>query len=114
MQSRMTTKLVDSLYVEAMVLADPSDAALLQSKAADFLKFYRDSGAGDLPVGPADRLPRSLSLSCGEEIASAELEMWMEQLALDPWARGLAWRDQPQAKRLQEFSVAVIGAGAGV
>src|SRR6267154_850561 len=60
--------------VEAMVLANASDAGLLQSKAAEFLKSYRDSGAGDLPVGPADRLPRSLSLSCGEEIGASELD----------------------------------------
>jgi 4-hydroxyacetophenone monooxygenase len=82
--------------VEAMVLTNASDAALLQSKAADFLKSYRDSGADDIPVGPADRLPRSLGLSCGEEIAVSELEMWLEQLAIDPWARGLVWREQPQ------------------
>src|SRR3954467_5140598 len=51
--------------VEAMVVANASEAELLQSKAAEFLKSYRDSGAEDIPVGPADRLPRSLSLSCG-------------------------------------------------
>ena len=73
--------------VEAMVLTDPSDAALLQAKAADFLKSYRDGGADDIPVGPAERLPRSLSLCCGEDIAAADLEMWLEQLAIDPWAR---------------------------
>ena len=39
--------------VEAMVLANASDAELLQSKAAEFLKSYRDSGADDIPVGPA-------------------------------------------------------------
>ena len=38
--------------VEAMVLANASDAELLQSKAAEFLKAYRDSGAEDIPVGP--------------------------------------------------------------
>ena len=37
----------------------------------------------------------------------------MEQLAVDPWARGLVWREEPQPKRLQEFSVVVIGAGGG-
>src|SRR5204862_6456265 len=36
---------------EAMVLANHSDADLLQSKAADFLKSYRDSGADDIPIG---------------------------------------------------------------
>ena len=86
---------------------------LLQSKAAEFLKSYRDSGADDIPVGPVDRLPTSLSLACGEEIPAADLELWLEQLAVDPWARGLVWRDEPQPNRLQEFSVVVIGAGGG-
>src|SRR5689334_1287933 len=99
--------------VEAMVLANASDAALLQSKAAEFLKAYRNSGAEDIPVGPAERLPRSLSLACGEEIPASDLEMWLEQLAIDPWARGLVWRERPQPERLQDFSVVVIGAGVG-
>ena len=37
---------------EAMVLANATDATLLQSKTAEFLKAYRDSGAEDIPVGP--------------------------------------------------------------
>src|SRR3954468_2579465 len=53
---------------EAMVLADHADADLLQSKAADLLKSLRDRGVDDLPIGPVDRLPPSLSLACGEEI----------------------------------------------
>ena len=98
---------------EAMVLAHRSDAELLQSKAADFLKSYRDSGADDIPIGPVDRLPTSLSLACGEEIPAADIELWIEQLAADPWARALAWRDEPPPQRLREFSVVVIGAGGG-
>src|SRR5215213_2976943 len=78
---------------EAKVLANPADAAVLQSRAAELLKSYRDRGVDDIPVGPADRLPRSLELACGEEIGAPELEMWLEQLALDPWARALRWRD---------------------
>ena len=39
--------------VEAMVLTNAADAALLQAKAAEFLKSYRDSRAEDCPVGPA-------------------------------------------------------------
>jgi 4-hydroxyacetophenone monooxygenase len=99
--------------VEAMVLTNPSDAELLQSKAADLLKAYRDRGDAEIPLGPADRLRRSLSLCCGEDIAAADWEMWLEQLAIDPWARGLVWTDEPDPRRLQEFTVAVIGAGAG-
>lgn len=100
-------------FAEAKGPASPSVAALLQSKAAEFLKSYRDGGADDLPIGPAERLPRSLGLAAGVDLAASELEMWLEQLALDPWARGLVWREQPRPERLREFSVAVIGAGAG-
>src|SRR5258708_325709 len=77
---------------EAMVLAPGSDAILRQSKAADFLKSLGDSGVGDVAVGPLDRLPTSLSLACGEELPPADVELWVEQVALDPWARALAWR----------------------
>src|SRR4029079_18194518 len=90
-----------------------SDAELLQSKAAELLKSYRDTDAGDIPIGPVDRLPTSLSLACGEEIPAADVELWLEQVALNPWARELVWREQPQPNRLQEFSVVVIGAGGG-
>ena len=39
--------------------------------------------------------------------------MWLETLALDPWARGHTWSAQPLAEKLKGFSVAVIGAGMG-
>src|SRR5580693_5246304 len=44
-------------------VSDPSDVALIQSKAAAFLKSYRDQGAGDIPYGPPERLRRSLNLA---------------------------------------------------
>jgi 4-hydroxyacetophenone monooxygenase len=102
-------------FLEAQMLARPTDVALVQSKAAEFLKNYRDRGAGDISVGPQTRLPRSLSLSAGVDIPESEIDMWLEQLALDPWARGHVWREQhqPSSQRLQQFSVAVIGAGMG-
>lgn len=100
-------------FLEMQSLTDPSDVALLQSKAAEFLKSYRDHGAGELSVGPADRLHRSLNLAAGLEIPDSELELWLEQLALDPWARGLGWQQKPSPERLNDFSVAVIGAGMG-
>src|SRR3954467_2144101 len=56
--------------VEAMVLANASDAELLQSKAACLLKSFGNSGIKDSRGAPADRLPRTLSLACGEEIAA--------------------------------------------
>ena len=46
-------------------LTDPADVALLRAKAAEFLKSYRDRGAGPVGIGPADRIPRSLALAGG-------------------------------------------------
>src|SRR6266446_4262499 len=84
-------------------VSDPSDLAMIQSKAAAFLKSYRDQGAPDIPCGPPERLPRSLSLVAGTDIPASELEMWLEQLALDPWARGLVWLDPPPSEDLRKF-----------
>ncbi|MFC5948866.1 flavin-containing monooxygenase [Pseudonocardia lutea] len=98
---------------EAMGLADRRDAALLRAKAAAFLRSYRDAGAGDLPIGPPERLRRSMSLAAGQEVPESELELWLEELALDPWARSLRWPEEPPAERLAGFSVLVIGAGLG-
>src|SRR5690606_1842038 len=79
----------------------------------ELLRAYRDAGADDLPIGPADRLARSLGLAAGADIAPADLAPWTEQPAPDPWARGLVWKEQPPPERLQSFLVAVIGAGPG-
>ncbi|WP_214406864.1 flavin-containing monooxygenase [Pseudonocardia lacus] len=98
---------------EAMAVADPADAAVLRAKAAAFLRAHRDRGADAVVGGPADRLPRSLELTAGEPIASDELELWLEELALDPWARSLNWRQEPPPERLDEFFVLVVGAGLG-
>src|SRR5271170_13850 len=94
-------------------VSDASDLAMIQSKAAAFLKSYRDQGAPDIPCGPPERLPRSLSLVAGTDIPASELEMWLEQFALDPWARGFIWPDPPPLQDLRNFVVAVIGAGLG-
>ncbi len=94
-------------------VSKPSDLAMIQSKAAAFLKSYREQGAPDIPCGPPERLRRSLSLVAGTDIPASELEMWLEQLALDPWARGLVWQDPPPSQDLRKFVVAVIGAGMG-
>jgi 4-hydroxyacetophenone monooxygenase len=94
-------------------VSDSSDLTMIQSKAAAFLKSYRDQGAPDIPCGPPERLARSLSLVAGTDIPASELEMWLEQLALDPWARGLVWQDPPPSQGLRNFVVAVIGAGMG-
>ena len=67
-------------------------------------------------TSPSDRptgCRRASAWPAARRSRAAELEMWLEQLALDPWARALVWREEPQPERLQEFSVVVIGAGAG-
>lgn len=87
------------------------DAALVRRKAAEFLKSYRDRGAGDLEIGPAERLLTSMTLTIGSEPEPDAVGLWLEELALDPWARGLEWSREPT--RREDFSVTVIGAGMG-
>jgi 4-hydroxyacetophenone monooxygenase len=104
---------VPALNAETGTVSDPADLALLHSRAAAFLKSYRDQGAPEIPCGKPERLLRSLSLTAGVELPESELELWVEQLALDPWARGLVWRKPPAEADLRGFTVAVIGAGMG-
>ena len=98
---------------EGQVLADRADAETIRAKAIEFLIGYRDAGAGPIDIGPRDRLQRSLGLAVGTEIPDDELEIWMEETALDPWARSSQWRQPPPPERLAGFSVAVIGTGLG-
>ncbi len=90
----------------------PEDAALIRRKAGEFLKSYRDRGAGKLDIGPTDRLPESMTLTMGKEIEPEAFDLWLEELALDPWARGLQWSQEP-TQQDQDFSVTIIGAGMG-
>ncbi|SEP05378.1 flavin-containing monooxygenase [Trujillonella endophytica] len=94
-------------------IAERSDVERIRAKAAAFLREYRDSGAGDLPIGPRERLHRSLSLTAGVEVDPRELELWVEELALDPLARGLRWPEGTPPEGTADFSVLVIGAGMG-
>jgi 4-hydroxyacetophenone monooxygenase len=94
-------------------VTDPAQVAMIQAKAAAFLKSYRDQGAPDISCGSPERLAESLSLTAGAEISASELEMWVEQLALDPWARALVWNEPAKSQDLENFVVAVIGAGMG-
>lgn len=100
-------------FADAYTPATAQDVELIQAKAAQFLKRYRDGGGGPLGYGPPDRLPQSLALTAGEEIADAEIDMWIEETALDPWARALVWRAPPPPEKLRAFSVVVIGIGLG-
>jgi 4-hydroxyacetophenone monooxygenase len=95
-------------------LTDPADVALLRAKAAEFLKSYRACGAGPVGIGPADRIPRSLALAGGvDQLPADDVELWVEELALDPWARGLTWDERPAPEALGKFGAIVVGAGMG-
>lgn len=96
-----------------MMVADEGDVALLRRKAAAYLRDLRDAGAEPVEIGPEARLRRSVPLTLGEDLDDAEYEYCREELALDPWARTLAWGEPPAVERLHAFSVTVIGAGFG-
>jgi 4-hydroxyacetophenone monooxygenase len=74
-ESLVETAVVKSrvFFADAYAPATPEDVALIQAKAAAFLKSYRDGGAGPIGLGPLERLPKSLALSAGEPIAADEL-----------------------------------------
>ena len=91
-------------------IASETDVAALRGKAADFLKDLRDTGRS-IPLGDDDRLYRALGLTVGEDLPEKERGIWMEQTALDPWARGLEWHEQPAPQKREGFRVAVIGTG---
>lgn len=94
--------------IDAAKLVDAEDIAVLRAKAATFLKAHRDAG-GAADLGPAERLPRSLALTAGvDEVPPDDLELWLEEVALDPYVRGIAPASVPEG-----FSVLVIGAGMG-
>jgi 4-hydroxyacetophenone monooxygenase len=101
-------------FRELRMVAGEEQADGIRAKAAAFLRSYRDCGAGELPIGPAGRLPDSLGLAAGEPIPADEVEQWLEELAVDPWARGLAWADPGgPGPAAAGFPVVVIGAGMG-
>src|SRR5262249_6674914 len=75
-QMAMTTQNFANFEVDC--LANQADIARLQAKAATFLKNYRDSGAGEISLGPPERLYESLSLAAGRVLPEEERELWME------------------------------------
>lgn len=109
----MTVGMVDAGFFQIAMASDPADVEMVRAKAADFLKKYRDDGAGEIPIGPADRLRRSMELVAGVTIPDCELDLWLEELAIDPWARALEWTDKTPPPAAANFSVVVIGAGMG-
>jgi len=98
---------------ESVMPAGDAEVAMVRRKAVEFLKRYRDSGAGPIDPGPLERLPESLALIVGETIKSEALDLMVEETALDPWARSLRWSRKPDPERLENFKVTVIGAGMG-
>jgi 4-hydroxyacetophenone monooxygenase len=100
-------------YFDVPAPATEADMALLRRKGADFLKAYRDSGAGPIDIGPQDRLPVSVGLMLGRTMEGEDLRFHVEELALDPSVRSLHWRERPDPDRLKDFTVTVIGAGMG-
>lgn len=106
-------RVVEAGMGNAVLPATDEDVALLRRKGAEFLKAYRDSGAGVIGIGPRERLPVSLGLMLGQTLEGENLQHHLEELAIDPKARSLRWREKPDPERLQDFTVTVIGAGMG-
>ena len=112
LKSLGTTRLAAGMG-QATVIASEDDVATLRRKAAEFLIAYRDSGAGPIDVGPADRLRDAIDLMADTAVDDDSMAIYLEELGLDPWARELKWSEQPDPEKLQGFSVTVIGAGLG-
>ena len=109
----MALKTVRVGRIETVVPATDADVAMVRRKAVDFLKAYRDAGAGPIGYGPRERLPESLALIVGHTIKPEAVELMVEETALDPWARELKWQATPVHRRLENFTVTIIGAGMG-
>jgi len=107
------TQRVMTGYFLKLGLANDADLALLRRKAADFLKSYRDSGAGPIPIRSPERLRTSLELMRCEHISDDQFKMYIEEMGLNPTSRELQWREKPDPERLGNFRVVVIGAGMG-
>jgi len=114
-QAILETKLAPARVgiFESFCVPDPDEVACLREKASNLLKSYRDQGIVNIDFGPRDRLQRSLSLCSGVQIADDELDLWLEDTGIDPWARSFQWPTPPEPERLQGFPVVVIGAGMG-
>ncbi|MBT2189044.1 NAD(P)/FAD-dependent oxidoreductase [Sphingobium sp. H33] len=98
--------------VETVAPASDEVIAMLRRKAVDFLKAYRDAGAGEIDYDRA-RVVESLDLVVGERIMDAARDLMVEETALDPLVRSLKWQAEPDPERLDNFSVTIIGSGMG-
>lgn len=109
----MELKKVQTGRMEATAPATDADTAMLRHKAVEFLKQYRDSGAGPIDFGPQNRINESLDLIVGDRIKDEARDLMREETAIDPWARSLKWQTAPDPAKLEGFSVIIIGAGMG-
>jgi 4-hydroxyacetophenone monooxygenase len=105
----MTSRALAATSIQDVESVD--DVTLLRAKAVEFLKARRDAGTTSADVGPPERLLRSLNLTAGYDIPDAERDIWAEQAALDPFARGVRWSTPRPAKPPAGFLVAVVGTG---
>lgn len=89
-------------------------ARLLRAKAAEFLKGCRNAGIEHCTL-PESRLRRAMQLTVGSSIPQDELELWREQMGLDPMARSFQWPQdrEPTKEQRDRHHIVVIGAGMG-
>lgn len=95
-------------FPEVMLEADQE---LLRRRAGAYLRDLRDTAPTAVTFGPAERLPTSLRLATGLELTELEIGLGTEELGLDPWARTLKWRREPESSSKERFRVLVVGAG---
>src|ERR1700712_1094566 len=75
-------------YFDVAAPATEADVALLRRKGAEFLKAHRDSGAGDIAIGPPERLAVSLGLMLGQTLEGENLRHHVEGVGLHPAGGG--------------------------
>ena len=94
----------------AMGVTDRLAVDVLRSRAASFLKGVRDERRNSWALDEG-RLSRSIALTAGEDIPQEDIELWVEELGLNPFARGVDARPELEGGSPSDFRVLVIGAG---
>jgi len=95
---------------EMAALTDEADIALLHELA---LAVVNGSGGGPA-APPEERIDTAIELTVGARIDGRDRGFWREELALEPWARGVSI-DARNERTREDFHVVVIGAGlAGI
>jgi 4-hydroxyacetophenone monooxygenase len=107
--ANITTETRPFLMTIETSVADPDDASMLRRKALDALLSYREGDASSQALTPA-RLRAAMELAVGMPIPEEELDIWLEELALEEMPRRVEWPDRPLEK-VAEFEVVVIGTG---